>query len=224
MADTPTTEAPALPARRRGYGGRSTEALAAERRERLLAAALELFGSQGYAATPIDKLCAEAKVTTRHFYEQFSDREALLLAVFEQVMDATRQQVLAALVDPALAPERRFLAGLEAFLDAQLGDPRRARITTTEVLGVSAAVEARRNAVINGFARLIEEYANALAASGELPKRNYRVLAYGVVGAMHELQIAWLNPANTLSREGLREEILFLVRALLVGAKVTGEA
>lgn len=209
---------PPVPPRRRGYGGRSAEELAAERRQRLLDTALELFGTQGYAATPTEKLCAAARVTTRHFYEQFRDREALLLAVFEQVMQDTRARVLDTLLASSGAPPERFLAALDAFLDAQLGDPRRARLTTSEVLGVSARVEAGRNAVIADFARLVEDFADALARQGLLPARNYRVLAFGIVGAMHELQLAWLDPANGLSREVLKAEMRFLLQALLAGA------
>ena len=51
------------PAPRRGYGGRSAAERRAERRERLLAAGLELFGTRGYAATSIERLCAAASVS-----------------------------------------------------------------------------------------------------------------------------------------------------------------
>lgn len=206
--------------RRRGYAGRSADQLIVERRQRLLAAALELFGTQGYASTSIDKLCAEAKVTTRHFYEQFADKEKLLIAVFEQVMKDTQAQVLAVMLDQQLPEEGRFFAALDAFMTAQLSDPRRARLTTTEVLGVSNATEVIRNTVMNQFTQLIEIYMNRLASTGQIPARNYRILAIGLVGAMHELQIAWLNPANHLTRELLEKEVQFLGQAFLNGANV----
>lgn len=215
MADTSFESPP----KRRGYGGRSADELAAERRQRLLDTGLELFGTQGYAATPTEKICAAAKVTTRHFYEHFKDREALLLAVFEVVMSSTRDRVAMALLSADNPLPERFLLALDAFLDAQLEDPRRARLTTSEVLGVSARVEAGRNAVINDFAQLLESYADMLAANGKLPVRNYRVLAFGMVGAMHELQLAWLNPANHLDISDLKSEMRFLVEALLAGAR-----
>lgn len=216
---TSVSPAPAIAPKRRGYGGRSADELSAERRQRLLDTALELFGTQGYAATPTEKLCAAAKVTTRHFYEHFKDREALLLTIFEETMAATRERVINTLLAADLPPAERFLAALDAFLDAQLDDPRRARLTTSEVLGVSARVEAGRNAVINGFAQVIESYADLLAANGELPARNYRVLAFGMVGAMHELQLAWLNPDNQLEIDDLKSELRFLLHAILAGAR-----
>ncbi len=69
----------------RTYRGRSPEERRAERRERLLEAGLKLFGGEGYAATSIERLCAHARVTARHFYEEFPTREALLLAVFDRM-------------------------------------------------------------------------------------------------------------------------------------------
>ena len=48
--------------------------------------------------------------------------------------------------------------------------------------------------------------------------RNYRVLAVGIVGAMHELQIAWLDGSLGVSRRELVEELGFLVKAMVKGA------
>ncbi len=205
---------------RRGYGGRSAEELSAERRQRLMETGLELFGTDGYPPTTVEKLCSHAKVTTRHFYEHFRDREALLIAVFEEILTETRHRVVAVMMDPALPPEQRFEAALDVFLAGHLDDPRRARITTQEILGVSARAEAARNLVINGFAALIEAYLGSLAAAGKLPVRNYRVLAVGIVGAMHELQIAWLDGSLGLTRQELVAELGFLVRAMVKGAAI----
>ncbi|MGZ6827110.1 MAG: TetR/AcrR family transcriptional regulator, partial [Mycobacteriales bacterium] len=67
----------------RVYGGRSEEERRADRRARLVAAGLELFGTEGWAGATIERLCAGAGVATRSFYEEFSSREALLRAVYE---------------------------------------------------------------------------------------------------------------------------------------------
>jgi len=203
---------------RRGYGGRSAEELSAERRQRLMDSGLELFGTEGYLPTTVEKLCSHAKVTTRHFYEHFRDREALLIALFESILADTREWVVAVMLDADIPAERRFEAALDVFLAAHLDDPRRARITTQEILGVSARAEAARNRVISGFAGLIEAYLGSLAAAGKLSPRNYRVLAVGIVGAMHELQIAWLDGSLGVSRGELVAELGFLVKAMVKGA------
>src|SRR5919198_3030469 len=68
------------PALERRYRGRLPGERRAERRRRLLDAGLELFGTVGYRGTSIERLCAQAGVTTRHFYQEFPGREALLAA------------------------------------------------------------------------------------------------------------------------------------------------
>ena len=204
-------------AAKRGYGGRSAEQLAQERYERLMASALELFGTEGYLPTTVEKLCRHAKVTTRHFYEHFADREAILIAIFKQILQQTKQVVLQEIINPELALEQRLLAGIRAFLEQHLQDVRRLKITTQEVLGVSQRVEVVRHAVISEFAALIEQYLAVLVAAQKIPPRNYKVLAFGLVGAMHELQIAWLHQQVPQTLESLVADMEFLIQAMLVG-------
>ncbi|PTQ90453.1 TetR/AcrR family transcriptional regulator [Agitococcus lubricus] len=204
---------------KRGYGGRSAEQLAEERYQRLMASALELFGTVGYLPTTVEKLCAHAKVTPRHFYEHFADREAILIAVFKLILQETRMAVLHAMLDEKIALEQRLLAGMNAFLQAHLDDIRRVRITTQEILGVSQRVEAVRNEAITEFAVLIENYLAIWVAQQKIPARNYRVLAFGLVGAMHELQIAWLNQQVPQERGLLLAEMAFILQAMMRGVQ-----
>ncbi|HMY27516.1 MAG TPA: TetR/AcrR family transcriptional regulator [Agitococcus sp.] len=204
---------------KRGYGGRSAEQLAQERYERLMASALELFGTVGYLPTTVEKLCAHAKVTPRHFYEHFKDREAILIAVFNDILQQSKHAVLSQMLNGELSLEQRFVAGVNAFLSAHLEDLRRVKITTQEILGVSQRVEAARNAAITEFALLIESYLGLWVAAGKLPARNYKVLAFGLVGAMHELQIAWLNKQVPQEKAVLVEEMAFLMSCLVKGVR-----
>lgn len=215
MSRTPANTA----ATRRGYGGRSAEELRAERRERLLAAAMELFGTQGYLATRIEHLCAEAKVTTRHFYEQFSDREALLTAVFDRVITDAATAVQGALAQDDMTGMERAQAGLHAFVHLQLDDPRRARISCIEVMGVSQALEERRRVVMQQFAGVIEGQIQQLATQGLVPQRSYRALALAFVGGVHELEIDWLLTQPRPSVDSVVEELWFILSTLLAGSQ-----
>lgn len=215
MSRTPANAA----ATRRGYGGRSAEELRAERRERLLAAAMELFGTQGYLATRIEHLCAEAKVTTRHFYEQFSDREALLMAVFDRVITDAATAVQGALAQDDMTGMERARAGLHAFVHLQLDDPRRARISCIEVMGVSRALEERRRVVMQQFAGVIEGQIQQLATQGLVPQRSYRALALAFVGGVHELEIDWLLTQPRPSVDSVVEELWFILSTLLAGSQ-----
>ena len=166
---------------KRGYGGRSAEQLAQERYQRLMESALELFGTVGYLPTTVEKLCSHAKVSTRHFYEHFKDREAILIAVFSSVLQQSKQAVLQAILNSQRPLEDNFMVGIRAFLAEHLSDIRRVKITTQEILGVSRQAEVARNAAITEFALLIEQYLAVLIANNKLPERNYKVLAFGLV-------------------------------------------
>src|SRR5882757_3781988 len=76
----PTTKGPP----RRIYGGVSAEQRVAERKERLLEAALEEFGTRGVLATGVKDVCRRAGLTDRYFYESFHDGGELFVAVFDR--------------------------------------------------------------------------------------------------------------------------------------------
>jgi TetR/AcrR family transcriptional repressor of nem operon len=52
-------------------------------KERLLAAAKELFLARGYAATTVDAICEKAQLTKGSFYYSFDSKEELGLAVLD---------------------------------------------------------------------------------------------------------------------------------------------
>lgn len=86
---------------------------------------------------------------------------------------------------------------------------------------MSQRVEAARNAAITEFALLIEAYLALWVATGKLPARNYKIVAFGLVGAMHELQIAWLNKQIPQEKAVLVEEISFLMDIMIKGVMKT---
>src|SRR6516162_9996711 len=71
----------------RTYRGITPSARQADRRERLMEAGLELFGTLGYARTSIRAVSAAASLNSRYFYESFSSREDLLIAVYQRIVD-----------------------------------------------------------------------------------------------------------------------------------------
>ncbi len=209
----------AAPRERRGYGGRSAEELRLERRERLIATGLDLFASRGYHRTQIELLCTQAKVTTRHFYEEFSSREDLLVAVYEGVISKTRVAVIAALQNSKSTPQQRIAHAIGAFVHAYTDDPRHARIACIEVVGVSEDMARRRRAVIHEFAEVVEAYANQLAKAGVLPKRNYHLPGVAMIGAVNELMSEWLTVDHPPSVAELTDELLQLFDAVIGGAQ-----
>lgn len=207
----------------RPYRGRHTDERSADRRQRLLAAALELFGTEGYGSVTIERVCSDAKVSTRYFYEHFDGRESLLAAVFDQMVDHARTRIIQALASPAPDAQQRALNALRVFFKLYLGDPRFARIGSIETVGVSREMETRRRRAVHELTGIISGAANGLAESGILPPADYHLAAVALVGACNELVVEWLTAETGLNAEQMTKQIVGLFRALITGAEIIGQ-
>jgi AcrR family transcriptional regulator len=81
---SPEPDSTPEPGRRAGRGSRRASAEAT--RERILAAAVDLFAERGYAATGVDALCRRAGVAKTGLYWEFQNKVGLLNAVIDQVV------------------------------------------------------------------------------------------------------------------------------------------
>jgi AcrR family transcriptional regulator len=123
-------------------------------------------------------------VATRSFYEEFSSREALLLAVFEDVLAGVVAEVTPR-VTVETEPEQQVRAALSGYIAYLTEDPRRARVVHHEIR-VAGTLERQRHLMIVRFADLIGQ-------TGRLPRssRN-RVLAIALAGAVSEALVDWV--------------------------------
>lgn len=204
------------PAARRDYGGRTASQRRAERRERLLGAALELFGKEGYPATSIERLCARANVSTRNFYEEFPSREALLIALHEQITQQAFDAVSGAIGELPDAPtDERVRRAVDAYATTTASDPRWTRIAYVEIVGVSPEVERHRLAWRDRFGQLIEAEAERAIERGEATDRDYSLTAIAYLGAVNELVHHWSTHGRNVPFEHLRAELARLFLAAL---------
>jgi AcrR family transcriptional regulator len=185
----------------------------ADRRRRLLEAGVAVIGASGWQSTTVRAVCAEAGLTERYFYESFADREALLLAVFDQVAADVAAAILAAVSDAPMEAEPRARAAIGAFVDLVADDPGRARVMLVEATG-SEALHERRLAAIGSFARLVRDQASEFYGlkHGSV---DVEMSAHALVGAVAQLLIAWLSGQVEVSRDRLVDHLtaLFLAAA-----------
>lgn len=182
---------------RRSWAGTTLTDRKAARREQLLAAALELLGTGGSAAVSVRAVCREARLTERYFYENFADRQELVLAVYERVADEARQALVDAVPDPHGDPAARADAAVSAFVELIVDDPRKGRVLLLAPI-TDPALSARGVALLPAFAALIRE---------QLPERmspaERELTATGLVGALGNLFIGYLGGTLDVSREEL---------------------
>jgi AcrR family transcriptional regulator len=211
--DAATSIAQSAPRDRR-YAGASRAERDAARRTRLLDAGLDVFGTEGFAPSTIEGLCARGGVSTRHFYDHFRSREDLLVAVYDRVIADLRNRVVSALgtLDTL---EEQMRAGVTAYVVPLLADERLPRVVHLEVIGVSPALERHRRGMIHAFAGLIEVEARRLMDAEAIARRDVRLVSLGLVGATTELMVDWVIGAPRAPVDRLVEEIVHIYVASL---------
>jgi AcrR family transcriptional regulator len=170
----------------RTYGGVSADERIAARRTKLLDAGLELFGTQGFAATGVKDICREAGLTDRYFYESFSDNEALFLAVFDGLTDSLFSSVAVAVVDGEDDAESQLRNAIGAFVGALATDPRKPRVLFTEAAAAGPSAAAHMRTTLRRFAALVAATARQHLPP-ETPDEDVQLIALSLVGLLERV-------------------------------------
>jgi AcrR family transcriptional regulator len=155
----------------------------AERRQRLLDAGLELFGTRGVAATGIGDICEQAGLTKRYFYESFATIDELAEAVFQQITDRIAERVIPGIIAGGGSDPR---PALTAWVEAVVGDPRVVRILAVE--GRSGRLERSGAGFANRAVDLWFTFAGDETQRRDDPA--LRLRAYAFAGAMGQIGLA----------------------------------
>lgn len=158
-----------------------------------MAAALELFGTRGYAATTVEDICRHANVSTRNFYEEFDNRLAVLTAIDEQIAE----RALRAFIDVEVEPGPDFVARrarlrVAALVHALVDDPHVARVMFVENIGGWAQYPGLMDDILGRFPRWLLEFLRERLDDLGVPPARQSALAVGVVGAAAALLIDWV--------------------------------
>jgi AcrR family transcriptional regulator len=180
------------PGPQRQYAGRSAAERRADRRDRLVAAGLQMFGTVGYAMSPVGRICKVANLSTRQYYEEFSGREALLITVYDTINSDAVEAVAKALAE--LEGDRlpaQVEMALQTYARHTATDLRKARVAYLEIVGVNPAIEAHRMAWRRRWVAQIGGLLQTAIDRGEIPDRDYRLAAGAFVGAVNGLLQDW---------------------------------
>ncbi|MCW2784268.1 MAG: Transcriptional regulator, TetR [Marmoricola sp.] len=172
----------------RPWRGVSAEDRRTERRARLLEACLDVIGTDGVAATTVDRVCAEARLTKRYFYESFADLDALLLATADDLFESLRDQMGVVTLESRDSSERTH-AVVTVLIDVLSGDSRRARLYV-ESPG-HPALRLRREQAVASFTDFV---ASQVLPPAEPPtSEQHRLLATRLlVAGTTDLVTSWL--------------------------------
>jgi AcrR family transcriptional regulator len=197
--------------RQRVYAGQSAEARALARRDRLVEAAIKVYGAQGYRNATVKAVCEAAGLTERYFYESFANSETLLIAAF----DTVAHQVLRCL-DQLRAqhdgkPAERGRAVLRAYYQILKDDPDGARLFVLEIARVGPAVDDVLASWMVDFGALLSR---TLAPQRSAGAARGALLRAGAAGAVVQIARGWIRGGYAQGVFTVAEDALRICRVL----------
>lgn len=201
----------------RHYAGKSQADRREARRERFLAAGLELIGGDGgLGAATVRGICAHAGLTPRYFYEEFGSVDELARQLFDREFDAGLTLVGTAVAGAGEETPQRVLAAVSAVFELFADDPNRVALLLTESTGSGVLARRRQErmedviAVVAGFGRTT--YGGPTPpppgdAAAERADRAVRVAATFVAGGLTQAVDAWFRGLIPGERAALERDL-----------------
>ena len=201
--------------KKRSFRGVSAEQRQAERQQKLLEAGLQCFGTQGFYHVTVREICAEAKLTERYFYESFKNSEALLVAVYQSIIQEMQNHIIhTVLAEPNKEPKVLIKTGLTAFLRFIQQDVRVARILFIDVPHVRFENTVLIRDTLSSFNALLQQFGQLLFPNALNSTLNFDLISAGLNGANVHIVTYWVHSDFTQPFEEVLESCYTLFAAL----------
>lgn len=194
------------------------EVQAEYQRERIIAAATEVFAKRGYQGTTIDHIVSSAKVGVGRVYSFFDGKEDCFLAVYDQVIADGRRQMTEAISDCD-----SWLEALATCLRVQLE-----LIETTPLEMRIALIEAQTagSKALERHEQRLEEAAELLRGAREYSARPDQLpstLEFATVGGLVWFLQQRIALGETKGAVDLLPEVLEIVIGPYLGTEATAK-
>ena len=211
--DSNTRPKPTKVNKERQFKGLSLTERKHARREKLIEAGIETYGTQGFFSVTVKDVCNEAKRTERYFYESFKKSEDLFQTIFLKLIETLQQNVMQSVMQAAPDPAKMIDAGLGALLRTLKDDPRLARIIYIDAMLVQ---ELHNQATIQEtmlrFDRMIQAFVMLMMPNLQRSEQEVSLIATGLNGYVTQIAIRWVMGGFKQSQE----DILFACRTVFL--------
>ena len=154
------------------------------RRRQIVDAATRLMGEQGYHDMSVSALAREAGISVGTVYQYLDNKESILLAVLEDVLDTYAAEVPAAMVG-LVDPVERLAAGFLAYLDVVDGRRAAAVLAYRESHSLSRAALQRVIALEVATTGLLVAELRAGSATGALRAHDAELVGWNLTMLAH---------------------------------------
>ena len=177
----------------RQFKGLSLSERKQARREKLIEAGIEAYGTHGFFSVTVKDICLEAKLTERYFYESFKKSEQLFQTIFLKLIDELQQNVMQAIMQASTDSRKMIEAGLTALLMTLKNNPRMARIIYIDAMLVQELHnQATIHETMSRFDRMIHAFVMLMMPNINKSEREISMIATGLNGYVTQIAIRWV--------------------------------
>lgn len=191
--------------------------IAALKRERIIAAAVELFYERGYENTTLEAVAERLGVTKPFIYAHFSAKTELLAEICGRGIRYSLDALNRALAVPA-TPAEKLKRLSNSFVQSVLENQKHIAIFSREEKNLEPADFRAINAMRRDFDRKLVSFLEEGVAAGEFRIADPPVAALAI-GGLVSWAYVWYRPKGRMSATALAEEMTRLILAM-VQAKV----
>jgi AcrR family transcriptional regulator len=189
------------------------EAISHLKRERIVAAAVDLFYRQGYGKTTLEQVANELQVTKPFIYAHFASKNELLVEICSRAIQLAHESLNRAMVQDASATERLETV-LRDFLTAVLNHQQHAMIYSREEKELEQKDRDAINQLRRDFDRRLVELINLGVASNEFHADDVQLTALAIGGIVGWAPV-WFRANGRLSLEQVTAYLAGLALAMV---------
>jgi AcrR family transcriptional regulator len=187
------------------------------KREQILTAMVRVVGRQGYEATSVADVIAEAGTTRTTFYRNFEDKHDCFLAAYDSLVDRVFARIVAE-CDAEQSWVDRVRKGLGTLIDFFAEEPEAAKTAVVEVAGAGAEARRLHTDALTRFTAYLDA-GRGLHPEAELPEHISTMAAGAVSALIFDELVAERAP----ELPGLLPDLLFAMLVPYIGPAAAAE-
>ncbi|TCM68718.1 TetR family transcriptional regulator [Acinetobacter calcoaceticus] len=163
------------------------------RREKLIEAGIQAYGTHGFFSVTVKDICVEAKLTERYFYESFKKSEQLFQCIFLKLIETLQSTLMQAIIEVAPNPKQMIHSGLSALFKLLKDNPRMARIIYIDAMLVQELhQQATIKETMGRFDRMIDVFVQSAMPHLSPTEAEISLMATGLNGYVTQIAVRWV--------------------------------
>lgn len=179
--------------------------------EEILRVAADKFGKQGYQATTLDEIAADAGISRAAFYLYFPNKEELLRRIYNQVISTSQVAIEQIVVEklPVAEKLRRIIRHQVRYMAANIP---LTQVFFSEIFNLRPELSHWVKRANRAFGAVIERVVSEGVRTGELAPLHPKQFTYALMG-MCNWMYRWYRPGGEWTPDTVAEEFIRILES-----------